>query len=166
MQCEECGKHEAVVHFTQMVDGEKTEKQICKECAAQKGFQTSLGTVDNIVSKMISSGPAKETDDEKVLVCRQCGTTYRQFRNTGRLGCSYCYRVFEENLKELLRKIHGSTKHIGKSPARKDTELQAHERVEQMREQLRKAVQAEQFEEAALLRDEIKRLEGELSENR
>lgn len=160
MLCEECGKNDAAVHFTQMINGEKMEKKICKECAAKKGFQSAVGTVDNIVSKMVS-GPGPERPEEESLVCRNCGSSYGEFRNSGRLGCSSCYSAFEDRLKDLLRKIHGSTKHLGKVPVQKVDVVQVLQRMEDLRERLRRAVQSEQFEEAALLRDEIKRLEKE-----
>lgn len=159
MLCEECGKNDAAVHFTQMINGEKTEKKICKECAAKKGFQSAVGTVDNIVSKMIAGHDPDHPEEVDTLACRNCGSSYGEFKNTGRLGCSSCYSVFEDRLKDLLRKIHGSTKHLGKVPAQKVDVVQVLQRIEDLRERLRRAVQAEQFEEAALLRDEIKRLD-------
>ncbi len=161
MLCEECGKNNAVVHFTQMINGDKTERNICKECAAKKGFQPAVGTVDNIVSKIIADHGDALPDESGALTCRNCGASYREFKSTGRLGCSVCYTAFEDRLTELLRKIHGSTRHAGKVPAHKADVVLLIQRVEELRERLRRAVQSEQFEEAALLRDEIKRLEAE-----
>ena len=163
MICEECGKNESAVHLTHIMNGEKVEMQLCKECAAKKGFQSSVGTVENIVSKIVS-GPEEEKGKKESLTCKRCGTTFKQFQKSGRLGCSNCYVVFEEKLKDLLRKIHGSIQHVGKVPPGEKNDAQTSQRLGELRDKLKGAIQTEQFEEAALLRDEIKRLEKELHE--
>ena len=160
MVCEVCGKNEATIHFTQIINSEKKEMQLCQECAAKQGFQSSSGTVESIVSKIVSGAGLEQTETCDTLVCSACGTSYKQFQESGRLGCGNCYRVFEEKLKDLLRKIHGSVQHVGKVPPHQAGTYETHHRLEELREKMRKAIRAEQFEEAALLRDEIKRLEG------
>lgn len=161
MNCQECGKHEATVHFTQMINGKKTEMQLCKICAAKKGFSSSLGTVENIVSKIVSDHNPQADTDGDMLVCEKCNTSYQDFQRTGRLGCSNCYAVFEDNLKDLLRKIHGSIQHVGKVPPVTEKNDEEQESLTELRVKMKEAIKHEEFEEAAVLRDRIKKLKGE-----
>lgn len=166
MQCEECGERPATVHFTKIVQGEKSEFHLCEACAREKGDwlnQTAAGfSLNSFLSGLLnfdSAGNAAATAPPR---CSTCGLTYSQFSQVGRFGCADCYSHFEPKLEPLLRKVHGSTTHMGKVPQRTGGKMKAKRRLEELRNQLRNAIQSERFEEAAELRDKIRELEQKL----
>jgi protein arginine kinase activator len=94
-------------------------------------------------------------------VCPRCGLQYSSFKETGRLGCSECYKAFQNQLKPLLRRIHGDTRHRGKSPMRGGAAGAPQRHVQRLHDELQRAVEREDFERAAQIRDEIRRFEAE-----
>jgi protein arginine kinase activator len=93
--------------------------------------------------------------------CPRCGLLYSSFKETGRLGCSECYSAFQFQLRPLLRRIHGDTRHRGKAPARGAGVVTSTRQIQRLHDDLQRAVEREDFEKAASLRDEIRRLEAE-----
>lgn len=169
MMCEECGKAPAVVHVEQVVNGKKTSINLCRECAEKKGllnviFQPSF-TFNNLLSALFGSDvktlPQVEPGLEEPR-CPVCGMSYRDFARAGRLGCSRCYRTFEDRLSPLLRRIHGSDRHVGKAPSRAGGVAKARRELEQLKKELSLAVSQEAYERAAELRDRIKELERQI----
>ncbi|MGD8726458.1 MAG: UvrB/UvrC motif-containing protein [Gemmatimonadales bacterium] len=165
MLCDNCHERPAAIHLTQIEGNEVTTAHLCEQCAAEKGIQAGA-TVTKLpapgfVASVGQGAAAALPPDADAGSCPQCGATLQDFRNTGRLGCAQCYSTFEQHLRELLRRIHGAPHHKGKlylaaTPlATADPEGQ----IEILREQLRRAVDAENFEAAAELRDRIKALE-------
>lgn len=170
MQCDICAKKKATVHLTEIVDEQMSEMHLCEECAHQKSAQMEqqFGLADLLAGLSSTPSTSKEAK-EGTLVCSSCGLNYEDFRKFGRLGCSQCYVSFKEHLSGLLRKIHGSNRHLGKTPYSLQGEaspiptpaaLLASENLEDLRKQLQSAIAAEDFEKAALLRDKIKSLEN------
>ncbi len=162
MLCDICGKAEATVHLTEIVNGKIVEMHLCEACAQEKasqmqvpvGFQVFLGGI----------APEKATvDKSEPMICPNCGLSYRDFRKIGRLGCSQCYVAFKDYLSSLLKNIHGSNQHIGKSPRRLSKNLEVQMKLSNLRKELQSAIEREAFEEAARIRDEIKLLEQEIS---
>jgi len=167
MLCNICNKNPATVHLTEIVDNQMNELHLCEECARQKSAQmeSQFGLSDLLAGLTEFGKPVK--DKELVnLKCPNCGLTYSDFKKIGRLGCGNCYEVFKRYLAPLLRRIHGSGQHVGKSPftstpipaAEKKQELSA---LEGLKMKLHKAIENEAFEEAAKLRDQIRELEKE-----
>ena len=101
-------------------------------------------------------------EPETSFSCPECGTTYYDFQKSGRLGCGKCYETFSRELSELLRKIHGSDKHVGKMPFMGDEMLKEQEDLQRLKSELKSLIQGEEFEKAAVLRDRIRDLEGKL----
>jgi protein arginine kinase activator len=167
MQCQECGKRPATLHFTKIVNGDKTEFHLCDACAKERGEiipGTSNGfSIHNLISGLLDfdlNHPGQIHGAEpKQPKCNECGMTYAQFSKMGRFGCSSCYDYFSPRLDALLRRIHGNTAHVGKIPLRTGGALHARKQLEQLRAKLAQAVQNEEFEKAAFLRDEIRKLE-------
>ena len=171
MQCDICSKKKATVHLTEIVEEQMTEMHLCEECAHQKSAQMEqqFGLADLLAG--LSSAPAAGKDPkEGALLCASCGLNYEDFRKFGRLGCSQCYTSFKEHLSGLLRKIHGSNRHLGKLPyalrAQESSSetaipsvLLSSDNLEDLKKQLQNAVMSEDFEKAAALRDKIKNLE-------
>jgi len=162
MSCDQCREREAVIHLTQIVNEQVTTLHLCEKCAAEKGVEnpgatkTPLGSFLAAMGKVAEQTPASKLGD----VCSRCGGTFQDFRETGRLGCPECYRTFEAPLRDLLRRLHGSTHHLGERYAeREPAAAVAGERAAALREQLRLAVETENFELAAELRDRLRVVE-------
>ena len=158
MKCDLCNEREATVHLTEMIDDQSRELHLCEPCAREKapkglqgfGLAELLAGLADLGSKMGEETKAK-------LVCPRCKMTYEDFRKTGRLGCGQCYETFHRALAPLLKRIHGSGEHVGKEPAAGKIPA---EELSLLKEQLKKSVAEEAFEEAARLRDRIRKLEA------
>lgn len=163
MNCQLCGKRPAAIHYTELSGSSAVEYHICQECAQEKGLFKPVGgamkfSVTDFLAGMGTSGTAP--DPNAALRCPVCGETWTEFREGGRLGCEACYDAFAEPLRALLRRIHGSTQHAGKRSA--VTAVTAPDRateVVRLREELRRALEREDFERCAELRDEIRKAE-------
>ena len=165
MKCDNCNK-QATVHLTEIRNGKKIEKHLCEQCAAQneglavgpKGHTPINELLTNFV--LAHSGLQKETG----AVCDACGITWAEFRQSGLFGCANDYTAFEKDLTPLLQRAHeGATHHVGKVPTRRGgtgVPLKKQVDVAKLRKELAKAVEAEDYERAAKLRDQIKTAEG------
>lgn len=164
MLCDVCGKNPATVHLTEIIDSQMAELHLCEECARQKNEQMEqhFGLSDLLGGLAEFEKPAKEKATELVVVkCPNCGQTYADFKKIGRLGCSVCYTAFRKYLSPLLKRIHGCEQHLGKSPLTSQAVRPGRKKIDlqELRAGLAKAVEAEAFEEAAKLRDQIRELE-------
>jgi len=163
MLCNNCQKNEAEVHLTQIVDNEMTTVHLCPACAADKGLDAGGGSKNLPLTDFLAQmGKAAMAEDEAAGVgpCTYCHTTVDDFRRSGRLGCPHCYSIFETQLRGILRRIHGSTYHLGKvyvPPASEAAERST--RLAGLRRKLQRAVETEDFERAAMIRDQIRELE-------
>jgi protein arginine kinase activator len=171
MLCEECKKRPATVHFAKIVNGEKTEKHLCEQCAKSTSdmffdfsFEPSF-SINHLLSGLL--GSSKNTSPGLELPgtakCSFCGMTLNEFSRDGKLGCGRCYDVFETQINPLLKRIHGSSFHTGKVPRRTGGELRLKRQIDELKAQLAEAVKKEEYEKAAHLRDKIKELEGQLN---
>ncbi len=173
MLCDLCGKNPATVHLTEIVDNQMTELHLCEDCAREKSSQMEqeFGLAD-LLAGLAEFGKPQEEKDVVEIKCLQCNLTYADFKKVGRLGCSECYNTFRRYLSPLLKKIHGSNRHLGKSPMKVAKVTRKRLDLQELRTRLAKAVEAEEFEEAAKIRDQIKELEkkqkgeGEKDEDR
>lgn len=164
MSCEQCHEREAVIHLTQIVNEQVTTLHLCERCAAEKGVEspgaapkTPLGT---FLAAMGQELPEQTPAPRAGEACSRCGGSLQDFRESGRLGCPDCYRTFEVPLRDLLRRLHGSTHHMGERYAERGNGASgAREQAVDLREQLRLAVETENFELAAELRDRLRVLE-------
>ncbi|MGH7701772.1 MAG: UvrB/UvrC motif-containing protein [Gemmatimonadales bacterium] len=158
MQCSQCGEREAVVHLTQIANDQVVTLHLCERCAAEKGVESSASLSKSPIGGFLASlGPGLAEQPGEAVPCPRCGGTLANFRDTGRLGCPECYRAFEGSLRELLRRLHGSTRHLGERYAAPgggpDDGLPSEF---ELREQLRLAIETENFELAAELRDRLR----------
>lgn len=163
-RCSACGERESVVELSHVEDGEVKQVPLCAKCAAEKGIQTPAAHADTPLGSLLAalSGeglkPIEPTGIPEVP-CLHCGATLEDFRQTGRLGCETCYQSFAEPLRELLRRLHGSTTHTGKSHEPPGSpSVSVAETTRALRQRLSSAIAAEQFELAAELRDRLKGL--------
>ncbi len=165
MLCQICGKNPASVHFTEIHDNKMSEIHVCERCAEEKGMHTPAEKhkfeIADLLAGMVDA--MTHTDEERVghVQCPRCGLVYSSFKETGRLGCSECYTAFQFQLRPLLRRIHGDTRHRGKSPSRGGTAQTGTRQIQRLHDELQRAVEREEFEKAAGIRDEIRKLEAE-----
>jgi len=162
MLCQDCGKREATVHLTQVVNQQKVVLNLCRECAEKRGFRNPLEGVPfplaEFLASMLSQTKMKKPSQGADLVCSACGMSFSEFTKIGRLGCGSCYLTFRSQLTDLLRKVHGSTQHRGKFPHTTGDVMKPLREERKLQEELKKAIQEEDFERAAQLRDRIKAL--------
>ena len=168
MLCEECRKANAAVFLKLAVNNKVTEMHLCPACAARKGMGLGLETgafnISDIVGNM--SGYFKDflPQERRTLRCGGCGLKYADFKESGRLGCPECYSSFEPQLTQLMARIHGADRHTGRAyagaPAPKLSRAETARRLAALRAELKTAVEREDFEAAARLRDAVKALEG------
>ena len=164
MSCDQCHEREAVIHLTQIVNEQVTTLHLCERCAAEKGVESPGGVAKTPLGSFLAAMGQDLPDSVPVTrngeTCSRCGASLQDFRESGRLGCPECYRSFEVPLRDLLRRLHGSTHHMGERYAERDGEaVEGKQNTAELREQLRLAVETENFELAAELRDRLRVLE-------
>lgn len=159
-QCSGCGQAKGVVDLTHIEAGEVKTIHLCAQCAAAKGIQTPAAVAETPLGGLLAAlGTATSASAGRVVeaTCGRCGSTLAEFRETGRVGCADCYDAFGEPLRELVRRLHGSTHHTGKAyRAPGAVQPVPAEATSELKERLRQAVEREQFELAAALRDRLK----------
>lgn len=165
MVCQVCGKNPATVHFTEIHDNQMSEIHVCDRCAEEKGLHASAHQhkfdIADLLAGMADTMTGSEEERIGRVQCPRCGLAYSGFKETGRLGCAECYTAFQFQLRPLLRRIHGDTRHRGKAPARGGEGMERSRQIRRLHDELQRAVEREDFERAASVRDEIRRLEGE-----
>lgn len=161
MLCQNCGKNEASLHMKRIVNGRAAEVHLCYDCARSLGYGdmfTGPGAVmGDFFGDILDRFDTREIAGNAVR-CPVCGKTFEEIVSGGKLGCAECYNTFYERLLPLLRKIHGKTDHEGKVPKELRAENNGSSDVDSLKEELQKAIAAQDYERAALLRDRIKEL--------
>lgn len=166
MKCDKCNKP-ATIHLTEIHEGKRMEKHLCEQCAAEaEGLPVKAHTpINELLTNFVlaHSGLTKET----AAGCPQCGITWAEFRQTGLFGCESDYALFDKDLTPLLQRAHeGGTHHLGKVPTRRgSSSVPAKRQIDlvRLRKELAKAVETEDYERAAKLRDQIRQAEGAAS---
>ncbi|MFR5683974.1 MAG: UvrB/UvrC motif-containing protein [Clostridia bacterium] len=190
MLCQNCNEREANVKYTQIINGEKKEMMLCEKCSKELGidsmnfnipinFSSFLGDFLEDYAETGSFLPGFLSPVE--LKCKNCGSTYEDFINSGMFGCSDCYNVFSNRIDPILKNIHGANMHIGRrgkltepnlsnsgknkaegkdKNSKKEKMSDSKDQLTLLKEQLNQAIREERYEDAASLRDEIKKLEN------
>jgi protein arginine kinase activator len=164
MLCDICHKNEASIFITEIVNGQVTKRAYCEQCYKKReealaSFPIGLTLMSALADLAGLTGEEKETTRPRpVRTCPKCGLTYSDFQKSGFVGCERCWETFSRELEQILRRIHGSSSHHGKIPRGVSGEVQVALGIKQLQEQLRSAVQREDFEAAAKLRDQIRAL--------
>ena len=154
MKCHHC-QSQATVHLTQIINGQMHKMDLCEACAQEKGVTNP----DNLsIGSLLSEDQSKVGAGSASMTCESCGTTHQDFKKGGRLGCEACYHVFRPVLEPLLDGMHAGIKHLGKVPSRTVIKKGEQENEERLRSQLKQAVEEENYEKAAELRDRLKKL--------
>jgi protein arginine kinase activator len=163
MLCQKCHKNLATSRYAEVVEGKVSERHLCAECMAKSQEEAATGfqlTAAPTTSKGRRSRAPKSV--EAVLpqrTCRACGAEFKEAMQTGRVGCSACYESFGDLIDHVLRGIHTGFRHRGKHPRLDDRRQQLRIDLQAKRALLRSALKAENYEDAARLRDEIRRYE-------
>jgi protein arginine kinase activator len=160
MKCQSCSQP-AKVHVTDIVNGHKKEVHLCEACAEQQQLiKEQELNLPAILQSLIDHHIGQLTDEVSRLTCPACGIKYMEFRAEGRLGCPHDYEVFRAGLEPLLERIHRAIRHVGKTPRRRRMTAALQAELVELRRQLRAAVDAEAYEQAACLRDLIRTKEA------
>ena len=171
MLCDVCGKNEASIHYKQIAKNKVSELHLCEACAEEKGiftfgpsshFEGFHFELADLLAGLAGLAAPEEITGEGVFRCQNCGLSYDDFRKTGRFGCGECYSTFQKNIEPLLKKIHGSNRHLGRYPRKISEKAKEQTELGRLRRELEQAIQTEEFEKAAQLRDRIRALEKEL----
>lgn len=177
MICQECNQRPATLHFTKIMNGEKTEFHLCDKCAQEKGEMfmmkgTSGFPIHNLLAGLLNvdqAFPQPKQDafhQEEILQCSHCNMTFPQFVKVGRFGCSHCYQAFKSQLKPILRRLHsGNWNHTGKIPEKVGGNIRLKKELEDKKNKLKELITKEEFESAAIIRDEIRSLERLLNDS-
>lgn len=188
MLCENCGKKEANVKYTQIINGNKKEVLLCERCSKELGLDNISFNMpisfssffSDFFDEMENTEFLPDINNIKQLKCNNCNTTFEEFIDNGKFGCSNCYSTFEEKINPLLKNIHGSDTHIGRIGKIKQNNSKENDgkstngvqndvkpegkinkeenKIEKLKQELNKAIKEERYEDAAKIRDEIKRL--------
>jgi len=155
VNCQKCKKRVATVHLVEIDGDEKREVHLCVECAAEQGVTGQPPGGMEFLAGLINEQVGQELASLAGMRCPACGCTFLAFRTEGRLGCPRDYEVFEKALKPMLERMHGSVQHVGKLPANAGEEARRQGDLVRLRRELKRAVDQEDFEAAAALRDQI-----------
>ena len=160
MLCQNCGKYEATTHVKRIINGETAEAHLCSDCAHALGYTDVFGGFSHSFSDLLGSffgEPSVSALSSRTVRCEKCGSTFNDIVNSGKLGCADCYATFYDKLLPSLQRIHGKTRHEGKAPkALNNLEMTQENTIERLQNELREAVENQNFEKAAELRDKIK----------
>ncbi len=186
MLCDNCGKRQANVRYSENINGRKKELNLCEECSRKLGINSRMDfsmpiDFSSFFGEFMEDFATPEFmplfNEIKELQCDQCGYTFDDIVNTGKLGCGNCYDVFESRLDPIIKRIQGANRHVGrigkvldnkieqkmenkaseKSEQKPEKEIKKETEIEKLEEQLKQAIKEERYEDAAKIRDEIKK---------
>lgn len=164
MLCQKCGKRTANVHYKQVINGVVKEEFLCSECASAFNMSTPFENgADELFGNLFAgssvfSGRAKRA-------CPLCGATARDISVSGKVGCAKCYEVFKDELQRTVVGIHGNVHHVGRAPGKHKEAMELQARLDALKAEQQKAIEEQNFELAAELRDKINELSASGSEN-
>lgn len=161
MLCQNCGKYEATTHVKRIVNGEAAEAHLCSDCARAMGYTDVFGGFGNVFGDLLGSffGEPTSALSARTVKCDKCGSTFNDIIESGKIGCAECYSTFYEKLLPSLQRIHGKTKHEGKVPNKISvSENNTENKLLSLEQELKTAVEEQNYEKAAILRDKIKEL--------
>ncbi len=162
MLCQNCNKRQANTHIKKIVNNKLEEKYLCNECAENMGYKGFLSGFAGDFNSFFGLGDMKILSNETVR-CECCGSSYDEIARTGKVGCANCYKVFNKKITPSIIRIHGNTTHTGKITSSVSPSIKAKNTIEQLKKELSRAIEEQEFEKAAELRDKIKSMEGEIN---
>ena len=177
MMCQNCGKNEVTFRYTQVINGVKKEFNLCDNCARELGLKDMSFSMPINFSSFFSDFFNDNTSmfpsimGAQTLQCKTCGTTFDDFINSGEFGCGNCYDLFEDRISPILKNLQGANRHVGRgyreietkncNSARKVAPKKEESKLDKLQKDLQKAIKDERYEDAAKIRDEIKKLDSQ-----
>ena len=165
MMCEDCGIRPAKFHLMTIINGDRVERNLCPACMARHqkqlpglDFSNLAGILNSILENKTAAEQESRDSTYDDLVCEQCGMTYGEFQKCGMLGCAACYQAFKTPMAALLQRVHGNTQHAGRVPGGVRSGTSIRMNIDRLKQKLQKAIQDEEYEQAAKLRDAIRAL--------
>lgn len=165
MLCQKCMKKEANTHVKSVVNGEYEEYMLCSDCAKEMGYTNLWSDMSSDFNSILGSFFSNALPAvSETTRCKTCGATYHDIAKSGQVGCADCYELFLSELMPSIRRIHGNTTHCGKRPNVAEGETSEQKsttvsKIDKLKDELQKAIEEQNFELAAKLRDEIKEME-------
>ena len=179
MMCDNCKKRKANVKYSENINGIKKEMNLCEECSKKMGiidkmdFRIPLLDLSSFLGSFLEDYNTTDfiplLKEVKQIQCDSCGSTFDDIINTGRYGCANCYDVFEDRMDPILKKLQGANRHNGRLGKISDNNIKFDEKekvknenrnnnkLEKLQEDLKQAIKEERYEDAARIRDEIKK---------
>ena len=173
MLCDECNNNEAQFSVSVFMEGEQTVRHLCPDCMARLNQRMNPANITNLLSSImaaITGAQQKRTNQEaedasemsiEDIACPRCGMNFSQYKKTGRLGCAACYNAFREQLQPMLEQIHGRVQHAGRVPLNTADAQRHRTRREELQRAMDQAVEQEDFETAARIRDQLRAMDAE-----
>jgi len=171
MLCDNCKKNEATIHIKKLMNGDKQEYSLCEACANELNEMnfvdiSSIGlnntfTVQDLLGGIIDYvNQSSQSSAVNIPTCKTCGMSYTEFKKTGLMGCSECYESFKDSLIPIIKRVQGNIEHVGKIPKKSGKEIMGKKLLLKLKEELSKAINSEEYERAAEIRDEIRGIQG------
>lgn len=165
MLCDHCKENDATIHFTKITNGSVEEKHLCEACTKlsnEFNFEFPF-PFHKLFTGLLEIPDQSEIEYQKFknINCPRCGLDHKQFMETGKFGCPKCYEVFTDEIDILLKNIHGHSRHIGKVPSRSEDGILQKREIKNLEKELNENIRLENFEQAAIIRDKIKKINEE-----
>lgn len=169
MLCEKCKKNEATVSYKENINGQRSSMYLCSECAAELGAFDSVkkltsdpfDNMNSLFTSLFGISPYSKMSLAEEKKCNLCGATFRELASEGKVGCPRCYSEFADELSATIHKLHGAGGHTGAAPSEYMEGREKKKQIENLENELKKAVAAEEYEKAATLRDKLRELKIE-----
>lgn len=184
MLCEKCKKNEATFYYHENVNGKEKTYKLCSDCAKEleksgeiesldpdkyigtfgsffDDFANPFKSMGKLLGGFFGDALPERSNLSAGKKCPSCGMTLGEFASTGMAGCPDCYTAFEAELEPTISRVQGKTEHIGRAPAGMREKITLRHKIEELESERAEAVKAENYERAAQIRDELKRLRGE-----
>lgn len=164
MKCQICEKNNATIHFTKIINGHVEERHLCDSCAKNNKELEFNFELPFSFEKLFTGLIEAKQEEEKIteeITC-ECGLTNKKLMEVGRFGCAKCYDTFREDIESLIKGIHGHNRHEGKNPKNLNEQLLNKKIMDSLQSELKEAISKENYEKAALIRDEIKELKSQI----
>lgn len=168
MLCDNCHKRMATIHLTQIINNSKVEFHLCEVCAKEKNYMnfTVAPDISSFFNSLLGFTGQPYVSASKSVTCKVCGMSFDDFKETGKMGCSNCYKTFQDRVDPIVKRIHGNAEHTGRVPkscvaiTHKNNDDKQLSEADLLKKQLEELIKQEKFEEAAKIRDKIKALEN------
>ncbi|HDQ99638.1 MAG TPA: hypothetical protein ENN51_05060 [candidate division WOR-3 bacterium] len=157
-KCDICGERDATLRVRQVDKAGAADIEICAECAKVRGF-TEARKISTSVAEIMAGMKRDVAEGDEAIVCPGCGMTFAEFKRKGRLGCARCYPAFDDKLRPLIRRIQGAVQHVGRAAKAGRRRARDQMALVRLRAELEAAIAAEDYEQAARLRDELGKAE-------